>query len=163
MSQSTSQYRSGQRLALLALRMLVGWHLLYEGIAKLGNAYWTSAGFLSQAQGPFAGWFLWLVSEPSRLQLVDLLNKWGLTLIGLSLVVGLGTRTASLLGIILLALYYLANPPLPGLETTIPAEGSYVIVNKILIEIAALMVIRAFPTDDVVGLGRLLRREGESG
>ncbi len=162
MTHSTSQYRSGQRLALVALRMLVGWHLLYEGIAKLQNSYWTSAGFVSEAQGPFAGWFLWLVSEPGRLQLVDLLNKWGLTLIGLALVVGLGSRTAALLGMVVLGLYYLANPPLPGLETTIPAEGSYMIVNKTLIEIAALWVIRAFPTDDLVGLGGLLRRQEES-
>ncbi len=163
MTAAATQFRSGQSLALVALRMLVGWHLLYEGIAKLTNSYWTSAGFLSEAQGPFASWFLWLVSDPGRLQLVDLLNKWGLTLIGLALVAGLRSRLAALLGMILLGLYYLANPPLPGLETAIPAEGSYVIVNKTLIEIAALMVIRAFPTDDVVGLGRLLRREGKSG
>ena len=39
-------YSRFQLTSLVALRMLIGWHLLYEGIAKILNPYWTSAGYL---------------------------------------------------------------------------------------------------------------------
>ena len=93
---------------------------------------------------------------------MDNLNQWGLLLIGLALSGGcLFTRTAALAGVIMLALYYLAAPPFPTLEYAMPAEGSYLIVNKILIELAALLVIMAFPTAHRIGLDRLLFRNGE--
>jgi thiosulfate dehydrogenase [quinone] large subunit len=41
-----------------------------------------------------------------------------------------------------------------------PTEGSYLIVNKILIELAALLVILAYPTGQVFGLDRFLVRGG---
>ena len=89
--------------------------------------------------------------------MVDYLNQWGLLLIGLALLVGIFVRTGAWAGVILLALYYLAAPPFPGLEYGIPAEGSYLIVNKLLIELAALLVLLGFPTADRVGLERLLK------
>ena len=36
-------YSDFQVTTLVALRMLIGWHFCYEGIAKLLNPYWTSA------------------------------------------------------------------------------------------------------------------------
>jgi thiosulfate dehydrogenase [quinone] large subunit len=148
-------YSGFQLFSLVLLRMLIGWHFLYEGIAKLLNPYWTSAGYLQAAQGPFADWFIGLAASPGRLAMVDVLNEWGLVLIGGALLVGVGTRTASFLGAVLLLLYYLSNPPLIGLETTIPTEGSYLFVNKVLIELAALLVVFAFRTSHLIGLDRL--------
>lgn len=148
-------YNSLQLTALVALRMLIGWHLLYEGIAKLLNSYWTSAGYLQASQGPFSDWFVRLAADPGTLGVVDALNKWGLVVIGAALLVGFGARPAALLGAALLLLYYLANPPLLGLEASIPTEGSYLFVNKVLIEMAALLVLVAFPTSHLVGLDRL--------
>ncbi len=148
-------YSSFQLTALVALRMLIGWHLLYEGIAKILNPYWTSAGYLQASQGPFSDWFLGLAANPGTLGMVDALNKWGLVLIGAALLVGFGARLAALLGAVLLLLYYLANPPLLGLETSVPTEGSYLYVNKVLIEMVALLVLAAFPTSHLVGLDRL--------
>jgi thiosulfate dehydrogenase [quinone] large subunit len=58
----------------------------------------------------------------------------------------------------LLALYYLAHPPFPGLPQG-PAEGSYWIVNKNLIEIAALLVIYQFPLASVFGLESLFSKK----
>jgi len=150
---------TGARLwAMVALRMLIGWHLLYEGLAKLSNPYWTSAGFLSDSQGPLAGLYLWLASNPGRLTAVDWLNQWGLTLIGAALILGIGTRFATLVGAGLLALYYLGSPPFPGVEISAPAEGSYLIVNKTLIEFAALIVLWLFPTGRQVGFDGYLSR-----
>jgi thiosulfate dehydrogenase [quinone] large subunit len=147
-----------QATALVALRLLVGWHLCYEGIAKLLNPYWTSANYLSAAQWLFKERFIALSASPAALAVVDALNAWGLTLIGLGLLVGLLTRTATVAGIVLLALYYVVAPPLIGTASPVPAEGSYLIVNKVLVEIAALAVLLAFPTGRTHGLDRLLSR-----
>jgi len=152
-------YGTFQLIALVSLRMLIGWHFLYEGVAKLTNPYWTSAGYLQESQGWFSGWFESLSNDPGALALADNLNQWGLLLIGLALLVGFFSRTAALAGIVALALYYLAAPPLPGFEYAMPAEGAYLIVNKILIELAALLVILGFPTAHRIGLDRLLFRK----
>ena len=39
-------YNQYQLVSLSLLRLLIGWHLLYEGMAKLSNANWTSAAYL---------------------------------------------------------------------------------------------------------------------
>jgi len=145
--------------ALVTLRMLIGWHFLYEGLVKVLNPRWTAAEYLTESQGILSGLFHWLASDPSRLALVDFANRWGLVLIGVGLIAGLLTRYAIIAGILILALYYLCNPPLPGLAYSKPAEGSYLIVNKVLIEAVALWVLLLFPTSQIVGLDRLLARE----
>jgi thiosulfate dehydrogenase [quinone] large subunit len=149
-------YGMFQLIALVSLRMLIGWHFLYEGVAKLTNPYWTSAGYLQESEGWFSGWFESIANSPGALALADNLNQWGLLLIGLALLVGVFARTAAFAGVVALALYYLAAPPFPGLEYAMPAEGSYMIVNKILVELAALLVIMGFPTSHRIGLDRLL-------
>jgi thiosulfate dehydrogenase [quinone] large subunit len=149
--------------ALVSLRVLIGWHFLYEGLVKLVNSHWTAAEYLAQAQGVIAPVFHWVVTEPSRLAVVDALNRWGLVLIGAGLIAGLFTRAATLAGIALLALYYVSNPPLPGFASSMPAEGSYLVVNKVLLELAALCVLLAFPTGDAVGVDRLLARKAARG
>ena len=88
----------------------------------------------------------------------------GLTLIGLSLILGLVTRLTSILGIVLLSFYYLANPPFIGTGFGIPLEGYYLFVNKIVIEIVALGIVTVFPTDLSLSLERLnsfIRRKRE--
>ena len=145
-----------QLTAVVSLRMLIGWHFMYEGLAKITNPYWTSAGYLQESQGWFSEQFISLAASPGVLTAVDYLNQWGLLLIGLALLVGVFERVAAWAGILLLALYYLAAPPFPGLEYAIPAEGSYLIVNKLLIELAALLVVLGFPTAGRVGLQRIL-------
>ena len=157
-SRKFRDYGAFQLSALVALRMLIGWHFLYEGVAKISNPYWTSAGYLQASQGWFSEWFQELANSPTALTVVDNLNQWGLVLIGLALLVGTFTRTAAILGVIMLALFYLAAPPLPTLEYSMPAEGAYLIVNKVLIELAALLVILGFPTAHRIGLDRILFR-----
>ena len=41
-------------IAITALRVLVGWHFLYEGLTKLTAPSWSAAGYLKQAKGPLA-------------------------------------------------------------------------------------------------------------
>jgi thiosulfate dehydrogenase [quinone] large subunit len=72
------------------------------------------------------------------------------------LIVGLFTRIASIAGIVLLAFYYLSHPAIIGVSYAIPSEGSYLWVNKNLIELLTLWVIVLFPTWKNVGLDRFL-------
>ena len=85
--------------AITVLRVFVGWHFLYEGIAKLTSPSWSAAGYLKASRGPFSGLFKWLASQPNLLANADLITMWGLTIVGVLLILGLFTRLASLAGI----------------------------------------------------------------
>lgn len=146
-----------QMIAIVALRVLIGWHFLYEGLAKLSAPAWSAAGYLQQARGPLAGLFKWMASDPGVLSTVNQLNMWGLTAIGLGLVLGCFTRLASAAGILVILLFYLCNPPFVGYFYSVPTEGSYLIVNKNLVELAALVVVLVTGSGRVAGLDRLIR------
>lgn len=147
--------------ALVALRLLIGWHFLYEGLAKLISPYWSSAGYLGEAKWIFSDLFVRIAASTGAVTAVDYLNMWGLTLIGAGLLFGLLERAAIIGGITLLALYYVAAPPFGGYTYTMPSEGNYLVVNKVLIELAALVVLLAHPTGREFGLERFLpRRKG---
>lgn len=141
-----------QLVALVVLRFLVGWHLLFEGVSKLFDPNWSSVGFLSESQWILAGFADWITSNASILLAVDFLNTWGLILIGIGLILGLFGRVAAMAGCFLLFLYYLNTPPLSGLYYSVPQEGNNLIVNKTLIEAIALFVLAVFPTSHQVGL-----------
>jgi len=145
-------------MILLCLRLAVGWHFFYEGFAKLLTPSWTSAPYLLLARGIFSGFFHWLASSPGLVRTVDLLNIWGLILIGLALILGCFSRFASASGIVLLALYYLAHPPLIQTDYRIPLEGHYLLVNKNVVELLALVIFLALPAGTLWGLDRLVRR-----
>lgn len=155
-SENVSDYSTLQLTALVILRVAIGWHFLYEGIAKVLNPYWSSAGFLLETKGIFKGLATSIVANPGALSFVDFVNKWGLILIGLGLITGCLTRIASISGIVLLFLYYIFHPSFIGYAYTTPVEGSYLIVNKNLIELFALFVLTMFPTGKVIGLDRLI-------
>lgn len=144
---------------MVALRVLIGWHFLYEGLAKLLNPYWTSAGYLAESRWLFKGLFVAIAASPGAVTVVDYVNMWGQVAIGLGLMFGLFTRWSAIAGIGLLALYYIAAPPFVGYAYPIPAEGSYLIVNKVMIELAALLVVLAYPTEQSFGLDRFLTRK----
>ena len=142
------------RNSLILLRILIGWHFLYEGISKLINPYWSSAAYLLDSKWIFSGVANAIVSNPALLTISDYVNMWGLTFVGLSLMLGLFSKQGTLVGIFLIMMYYLFAPPLLGLEYGKPNEGSYLIVNKNLIEACALWVLYVFPTSKVIGLDR---------
>jgi uncharacterized membrane protein YphA (DoxX/SURF4 family) len=146
-----------QLAALTVLRVAVGWHFLYEGIAKLMTAGWTSQGYLEVSKWIFAPVFHWIAATPPVLAVVDFLNMWGLTLIGLGLMLGALTRIAAVSGMALISLYYLANPPFIGMDFGVVTEGNYLIVDKNLVEFFALAVTAIFPTGAFFGLDRYFR------
>jgi thiosulfate dehydrogenase (quinone) large subunit len=161
MTQSATEARFGpysgfQATALVILRMLIGWHFCYEGIAKLLNPYWTSAGYLAGSQWFLKDTLIDIAANPTAVTVVDFLNQWGLVAIGLGLMLGALARGATIAGIVLLALYWIVAPPFASVSYAMPAEGSYVLVNKVLVELGALLVLWAFPTSHVFGLDRYL-------
>ena len=151
-------YSRSQLSFLVVLRVLIGWHFLYEGITKLVNPDWTAYGFLIDSGWIFSGVFQDMANNPGILKIVDLFNVWGLILIGFSLILGFLSRPAILGGIVLLATYYLSHPPFVGIEYAVPSEGKYLWVNKNLIELAALAVLYVFPTSRKIGLDRFIFR-----
>ena len=151
----TENFTQLQRIALALLRVLIGWHFLYEGIVKLMKPSWTAASFLQSARGPLANLFHWIANSPEALRYVDLMNIWGLILIGVGLIVGCLTRTASGAGIVLILLYYFCNPPFVGYFYSIPSEGSYLVINKNLVEAAALLVTLALASGRFYGIDQI--------
>lgn len=147
-----------QAAALFMLRLVIGWHFLYEGMVKVFEPNWTSAGYLLESHWILSDFFHWIVAHPQVLRVVDLLNIWGLIGIGLALFLGVLTRWACASGILLLLLYYLANPAVPGHMSETGTEGHYLIVNKNVVEMIALGLLLFFPQSSDWGLGRLFRR-----
>jgi len=143
-------------ITITLMRVVIGWHFLYEGIAKLTAPSWSAAGYLKQARGPFASLFKQLASEPDRLANIDVITMWGLTLVGLLLVLGLFTRLACVVGIGFILLFYFATPPFVGYFYALPTEGSYLIVNKNLVELCALLVVLVTGSGRFAGLDRIV-------
>ena len=152
-----TRFSAFQMTVLVLLRVAIGWHFLYEGLAKLYTPNWTSAGYLGTSRWVLQPLFSWIISNPTALAVADFLNVWGLILIGLALMLGLLTRLAAAVGAALLLLYYCAYPPFAGLDFGSPSEGHYLIVNKNLIEVFALAAVAIFPTGRFLGLDRLVR------
>lgn len=145
------EYSKNQLFFLAALRILIGWHFLYEGLIKVFNPGWTSKAYLLTAEGPLSFFFKWLGGS-ALANAADIITIAALIGIGLALVMGIFEQAASFAGIALLAMFYLSHPPLPWLENAGPSEGNYFLVNKNLIEMAALGVLAYFPTSHLVGL-----------
>ncbi len=152
-----------QQFGLVLLRTLIGWHFLYEGYFKLLHPAWSrvgtplpnwsAAGYLKGASGPFASLFQAL-GQSSWLPQLDVVVAIALTLVGLSLVLGIFTELGCIGALALLALFYLSAIPTAGLPDA-HAEGAYLLVNKNLIEAGAVLVLLAFKTGRLAGLDRL--------
>jgi thiosulfate dehydrogenase [quinone] large subunit len=141
---------------LIIMRLLIGWHFLYEGIIKMYNPQWTAKAYLASADGFMKGLFVSLSSE-SIIGTIDLLNIAALLIVGISLILGFAEKIGAWIGVLLLLMYYLAHPAFPGLEQ-VNVEGNYWIVNKNLIEAAALYVLSTVPTGQYFGIGRLFQK-----
>ena len=143
---------------LTILRIIVGWHLLYEGVSKLMITDWSSGIFLASSKWIFSGLFHKMAASPEILSVVDFMNIWGLILIGLSLIVGLFVRWSSVFGAILMLFYFIAHPPIPGYTFGGVVEGSYLWVNKTLIEFFILVTFSFLPLNLFYGLDRWINQ-----
>src|SRR5262249_11369148 len=87
----------------------------------------------------------------------DFFVKWGITLTGAFLLLGLLTRTACVVGAYLLLMFFLAMPPLPGSPESPRAEGHYFFINKNIIEMLALLTLATTWSGRWAGLDGLLQ------
>ena len=87
----------------------------------------------------------------SPIRSINQRTMWGLAIFGLFLMLGLFTRLSALGGAALLTLFYLAMPPWPGVQE-IPSIEHNLFVNKIFVEMVALLAIAAMPSGKWFGL-----------
>ncbi len=149
-------YTRSQLILLVALRVAIGWHLMYEGVVKIFQPTWSSYGYLMDSKGWFSGLFQSMAANPAVLNVVDFLNVWGLTLIGFAMITGLFSRLAKIGAMVMLLFYFIAHPPLMMADYIFPGEGSYLWVNKNLVELLAVAVLFVFPTGHIIGIDRLI-------
>lgn len=150
-----------QQAGLLVLRSLIGWHFLYEGYTKLLHpawnragapvAEWSSAAYLKAATGPFAELFHAL-GNSAWVGTLDVAIAWALVAVGLSLLLGLFTQAGCGGALVLLSMFYLSAIPMGVPEPR--SEGTYLLVNKNLIEASAVLVLWVFRTGRIAGLDR---------
>lgn len=122
-----------QKISLFLLRISLGWLFFWAGITKVLNPAWSSAGYLQGAK-TFPNFYQWL-SGPDLLQITNLVNEWGLILLGVSLILGIGVRVSSVLGALLMILYYF-----PILQFPYPNPHSFLIDEHIVYALALLLL-----------------------
>ena len=140
---------------LVFVRIAIGWHFLFEGITKIIADNWSSAAYLAGSRWIFAPVFHWMAGNTGIVSIVDFLNIWGMTFVGLGLILGLFTRWASAGGALMLLFYFISYPPIPGYMISVPVEGSYLWVNKTLIEFFVLVAFMFLSPDYLYSLDRL--------
>jgi uncharacterized membrane protein YphA (DoxX/SURF4 family) len=123
---------------------------------------WTSYSYLANTTGFASGFYHALAAHAGLVRVVDFLNVWGLTAIGLALFLGVLVRYASLAGVLLLMLYYFAYPPFGSslLKTT---DGQFFVADRNLIEALALLILvfikeQGFGIDALIGYFRDKRK-----
>ena len=133
-----------QKISLFLLRVLLGWMFLYSGITKVLNPEWSAAGYIKGAK-TFPE-FYQLLGSSEMLTMVNFLNEWGQLLLGISLILGIFVRLSSILGVVLMILYYL-----PILDFPYPNAHSF-LVDEHIIYSSALLILANFRAGRVFGL-----------
>ncbi len=133
---------------LFILRVTTGWLMFYAGVVKILDSSWSAAGYLNNAK-TFAGFYQWL-AQPGLLPIINFVNEWGLTLLGVSLILGIGVRLSSIFGAILMLLYYF-----PAVEFPFVPHGF--IVEEHIIYAAVLAFLAAVNAGHYYGLERWFR------
>ena len=134
------------KISLFLLRITLGWMFLYAGITKILDPGWSAGGYLKGAK-TFSEFYQWL-SQPGIVPLVNFINEWGLTLLGISLILGVFVRLSSILGAVMMLLYYF-----PILTFPFVGEHSF-IVDEHIIYASALLFLAALGAGRVWGLER---------
>jgi thiosulfate dehydrogenase [quinone] large subunit len=135
--------------ALLGLRLVMGWTIFYGGITKVLNPEWSARGFLLNAipeGNPFVGFWTTLAND--WLWLIDPLNAWGLTLVGLALLLGAAVRWAAFWGAVMMLFYWAASLPL--------AHG--ILIDDHVVYALLLFGLGAFGAGRILGLDAYLER-----
>lgn len=131
---------------LAALRIALGWVFLYAGASKLMTPDWSAKGYLMGAK-TFPAFYHWLASE-AVLPVINFMNEWGLTLIGLSLIVGLLVRLSSLFAALMMVLYYFPVLQFPKIGTTAYLVDEHIVYALAMLVFAAAKAGRTWGLDE---------------
>jgi uncharacterized membrane protein YphA (DoxX/SURF4 family) len=97
-----------------------------------------------------------LVPSWRLLEMSDFAVKSSLVVLGGCLMLGLCARATSLATALLILSFYAAMPPLPGWPESPRLEGHYLLINKTLIEVIALLALTFIPTGRWAGVDGLI-------
>lgn len=132
--------RSGSKI-LAILRVALGWLFFYAGITKVMNQAWSAKGYLLSSK-TFPEFYAWLASD-GVLPVVDFINKWGLTLLGVALILGICVRLASLLGALMMVMYWFPVLTFPKVAHGYIVD-EHIIYALVLIYFAAVRAGRTY-------------------
>ena len=133
------------KLWLAALRISLGWLMFYAGITKVLNPEWSAAGYAKSAK-TFSGLYEWFAS-PASIDLINFVNQWGLTLLGISLILGIGVRLSSTLGAVLMLFYYFPVLEFPYVEHGYLVDD-HIIYALVLVYLASVRAGRFFGLEE---------------
>jgi uncharacterized membrane protein YphA (DoxX/SURF4 family) len=150
---------SWRRWLLAWVGVLVGAGLCL-GLLKYSMLRWEDlppflqriAGGLGLEHYSMLHWADWIPQE-----WLDWLVTFGLTAVGVCLLLGLLTRSACVGGALLLLMFYLTMPALPWVPDSPRSEGHYLFINKNLIEMLALLTLATTASGRWAGLDGVLR------
>ena len=130
------------RIYIFLLRIALGVLFFYAGITKVLNPNWSAAEYLKGAKIlPEVYQFL---MQPEILPIINFINEWGLTLLGVSLLLGIAVRLSTKLGALLMLLYYI-----PVLKFPYVGTNSF-LVDQHIIYIISLLLLGAAKAGRVV-------------
>ena len=129
---------------MFLLRISLGWLFLHAGYVKIINPNWSAAGYLKSAK-TFPAFYQWLASD-SMIGITNFLNEWGLAILGICLILGLGTRIVAVLAALMMILYYFPILTFPTI-----GANSY-IVDEHIIYAAAFLLLGALRAGRHFGL-----------
>ncbi|OGE81393.1 MAG: hypothetical protein A3E98_00180 [Candidatus Doudnabacteria bacterium RIFCSPHIGHO2_12_FULL_48_11] len=135
-----------QKLALFLLRVATGWLMFYAGITKILDPNWTAVGYLKGAK-TFAGLFQWF-AQPEILPFTNFVNEWGLTLLGISLILGIGVRFSAYLGVLLMMLYYFPVLQFPKIPPHSFIVDDHIIDALVLLFLGAIRAGRYYGLEE---------------
>lgn len=144
--------KNWNKITLLLLRLGIGWTFLYAGLTKVLNPEWTAAGYLKAAK-TFPELYQWL-SSSANIDWVNFLNKWGLTLVGAALILGLGVKIAGWAGAAIMLLYYFPVLVFPKI-----GANSY-LVDEHIVYAFVLLTLAAMGSESTWGVYRWLKNKG---
>lgn len=125
----------------------MGWMFLYAGVTKLFDSSWSAAGYLRGAD-TLPQVYAWFAS-PAVLPVINTINEWALTLLGISLILGLFVRLSSMLGVLLMFLYYLPILNFPYVGANNYLVDQHIIFILVLMYLAVVRAGRVWGLDGV--------------
>jgi thiosulfate dehydrogenase [quinone] large subunit len=139
-----------QQWSVFALRFVLGWYMVADAYLIVTNPNWSAAGFLASAK-TFPAFYAWF-AQPQNLVWINPLNEWGIMLIGIALLLGIGVRPAAWAAVVLHILYYFPH-------YAYPFQMQYGwVVEEHIIYAAAFAVVALSPFAEFFGLGAWARR-----